>query len=44
MRSNSPSRWDELIVYVRAAWEHVVKQIKITSLSVAAMLQGFDQA
>ena len=35
--------WDELIIYAKAAWEWVIKQIKINSFSAAAMLQGFDK-
>ena len=35
--------WDELIIYAKAAWERVIKQIKINNFSTMAMLQGFDQ-
>ena len=35
--------WDKLIVYAKVAWERVIKQIKISSYSAKAMLQGFDQ-
>jgi hypothetical protein len=35
--------WDELIIYAKAAWERVIKHIKISSFSTVAMLQGFDQ-
>lgn len=35
--------WGELIIYAKAAWERVLKQIKINIVSVAAMLQGFDK-
>ena len=35
--------WDELIIYANVTWEHVVKQIKISSFSAAAMLQSFNQ-
>jgi hypothetical protein len=35
--------WDDLIVYVKAAWNRVIEQIKISSFSAAAMLQGFDK-
>ena len=35
--------WDELTVYAKAAWNRVIKQIKISSFSAQAMLQGFDK-
>ena len=35
--------WDELIMYVKAAWERIIKHIKISSFSTMAMLHGFDQ-
>ena len=35
--------WDELIIYAKAAWERVLAQIKISSFSTMAMLQGFDK-
>jgi hypothetical protein len=35
--------WDEVIIYAKAAWNQVVKQIKISSFSAEAMLQGFDK-
>jgi hypothetical protein len=35
--------WDELIIYAKAAWNRVVKQIKISSFSAEAMLKGFDR-
>lgn len=35
--------WDELIIYAKATWEWVIKQFKISSFSIAAMLQGLDQ-
>ena len=35
--------WDELIVYAKVAWNWVIKQIKISSFSMVAMLQGFDK-
>ena len=35
--------WDELITYAKAAWEQVIKHIKISSFSATAMIQGFDQ-
>jgi hypothetical protein len=35
--------WDELIIYAEAAWERVLKQIKINNLSLATMLQDFDE-
>lgn len=33
--------WDELIVYAKATWERVIKQMQISSFSVVAMLQDF---
>ena len=33
--------WDELIIYAKAVWEHVIKQIRINNFFIAAMLQGF---
>ena len=30
--------WDELIIYAKAAWNWVVKQIKVSSFSADAML------
>ena len=35
--------WDDLIIYAKAAWEHVLKQIKINNFSAVDMLQGFDK-
>lgn len=35
--------WDELIIYAKAAWDGVIKQIKISSFSTVAMSQGFDK-
>ena len=35
--------WDDLIIYAKVAWEHVLKQIKINNFSAVAMLQGFDK-
>ena len=35
--------WDELIIYVEAAWERVLKQIKINNLFVVTMLQDIDE-
>ena len=35
--------WDELIVYAKATWDRVIKQIKISSSSTVAMLRGFDK-
>ena len=35
--------WDELLMYARAAWERVLKLIKISSFSAAALLEGFDR-
>ena len=35
--------WDELIMYAKAAWKQVIKQIKISSFSAMALLQGFDK-
>ena len=35
--------WDELIIYAKAAWEWVIKQIKINNFFVVVMLQGFDK-
>ena len=35
--------WDELIMYAREAWKKVLKQIKVSSFSAVAMLQGFDK-
>ena len=35
--------WDELIIYAKLAWKMVMAQIKISSFSVMAMLQGFDK-
>ena len=34
---------DELIIYAKAAWERVLEQIKISSFSTMAMLQGFNK-
>ena len=36
--------WDELILYAKAAWNKVLKQIKICPLSAMTTLQGFDQS
>ena len=36
--------WDELVLYAKAAWNKVLKQIKTCPLSTMAMLQGFDQS
>ena len=35
--------WDELIMYAKAAWKWVIKQIKISSFSAMALLQGFNK-
>ena len=35
--------WDELIIYAKAAWERVIKEIKTSKFTMAAMLQGSDQ-
>ena len=35
--------WGELIIYAKAAWNRVIKQIKICRFSAVAMLQGFDK-
>ena len=35
--------WDELIIYAKEAWNRVIEQIKISSFSAVAMLQGFDK-
>jgi hypothetical protein len=35
--------WDELIIYVKATWKRVLKQIKTSSFSTVAMLQGIDK-
>ena len=35
--------WDELIIYAKRAWAHVIKLIKISNFSAVAMLQGFDR-
>jgi hypothetical protein len=35
--------WDELIMYAKAAWKPVIQQIKISSFSAMAMLQGFEK-
>ena len=35
--------WDELLIYAKAAWEHVLNQIKISVFFAVAMLQGFDR-
>ena len=35
--------WDELFMYAKAVWDQVIKQIKLSSFSAVAMLQGFDR-
>ena len=35
--------WDEFIMCAKAAWKWVIKQIKISSFSTTALLQGFDK-
>ena len=35
--------WDELIIYVKAAWNRVLEQINSSSFSAVAMLQRFDK-
>jgi hypothetical protein len=35
--------WDELIMYAKVAWKWMIKQIKISSFSIVALLQGFDK-
>ena len=35
--------WGDLIMYAKATWEQVVKQVKISIFSAEAMLQGYDQ-
>ena len=35
--------WDELMIYAKVAWTRVLEQIKISSFSAVAMLQGFDK-
>ena len=35
--------WDDLIIYAKAAWNQVLNHIKISSISVVALLQGFDK-
>ena len=39
-----PFIWDDLIMYAKASWERVVKQVKISIFLGEVVLQGFDQA
>ena len=34
--------WDELIIYAKATWDKVIKQIKISRFSALALLRKFD--
>jgi hypothetical protein len=35
--------WDKFIIFAKVTWNQVIEQIKISSFSAAAMLQGFDK-
>ena len=37
------SECHESLAHAKVAWERIIKQIKINSLSIVAMLQGLDQ-
>ena len=35
--------WDDLNMYAKVAWKWLIKQVKISSFSVVALLEGFDK-